>query len=45
MLFYYNIDCITLLENNIGPEGASKLSEALIKNSTLHTLNLASIIF
>jgi hypothetical protein len=40
IFFHY----ITYIDNNIGPEGASKLSEALIKNSTLHTLNLYSII-
>jgi hypothetical protein len=33
-----------MIGNNIGPEAASKLSEALIKNSTLHTLDLSRII-
>jgi hypothetical protein len=32
-----------LVGNKIGPEGASKLSEALIKIPTLHILDLSGI--
>jgi hypothetical protein len=35
---------ITFVDNFMGPKIALKLSEALIKNSTLHTLNLSGII-
>jgi hypothetical protein len=33
-----------LIDNKIGDEGASKIANALVKNSTLHTLRLGGMI-